>query len=504
MKMNKIKFTTALLTAALSLNAAYAQIADRKGVTLDEVVKEVNALAQKGDEGSKAQIQKEAKSLANSKNELFVMMAPSLLSFIGEEAEAEKVSSNMTKRFPKGIQARREAFEAIIGDESLTTAQLEKKYDEWLKKFPKSYFEKLNTGERDYGFGLLTYYGQAAQQLAKKLIAAGEYDKALAYVQNEPTADASLLARDLVAAKQYEKALPLAENAYQKSKEAFNNAKANGGGGREEWAFHNTAALYASTLSGVGNHSKSVEIAQEIFDAGFDQPNNTVVLAQGLQKQGKPLDAFLILHKAMVKSGRTADKTALYEAIQPIYQQLNNNNGNFEAYTASLDQEINEATLAKYKGEMIKKEAPNFSLVNMAGETVSLADLKGKVVVLDFWATWCGPCKISFPGMQAAVNKYKDDKEVEFLFIDTWQREENYKEVVEQFIADNNYTFHVLFDEMKDRTKATTTAYGVRGIPHKVVIDKEGFIRFESSGGSADVDQIVKEMETKIELARKG
>src|SRR5690606_36467683 len=209
----------------------------------------------------------------------------------------------------------------------------------------------------------------------------------------------------------YEKALPLAENAYQKSKEAFNNAKANGGGGREEWAFHNTAALYASTLSGVGNHAKSVEIAQEIFDAGFDQPNNTVVLAQGLQKQGKPLDAFLILHKAMVKSGRTADKTALYEAIQPIYQQLNSNNGNFEAYTASLHQEIKEATHAKYKGEMIKKDAHNFSLVNMAGETVSLADLKGKGVVLDFWATCCGPCKISFPGMQAAVNKYKDDKE---------------------------------------------------------------------------------------------
>jgi mannitol/fructose-specific phosphotransferase system IIA component len=85
--------------------------------------------------------------------------------------------------------------------------------------------------------------------------------------------------------------------------------------------------------------------------------------------------------------------------------------------------------------------------------------------------------------MQAAVNKYKDDKEVEFLFIDTWQREDNYKEVVGQFIAENNYTFHVLFDEMKDREKSTTTAYGVDGIPHKVVIDEnrtceEGIIGF--------------------------
>ena len=153
---------------------------------------------------------------------------------------------------------------------------------------------------------------------------------------------------------------------------------------------------------------------------------------------------------------------------------------------------------------MIKKEAPNFSLVNMEGKTVSLADLKGKVLVLDFWATWCGPCKISFPGMQAAVNKYKDDKDVEFLFINTWQNEKNYEELVRNFIAENKYSFHVLFDEMKDRSKSTVTAYGVKGIPHKVVIDKEGFIRFESAGGSADVEKIVNEMETKIELARKG
>ncbi|MNP86861.1 hypothetical protein D3C76_1873550 [compost metagenome] len=57
---------------------------------------------------------------------------------------------------------------------------------------------------------------------------------------------------------------------------------------------------------------------------------------------------------------------------------------------------------------------------------------------------------------------------------------------------------------MKERDKSVVTAYGVKGIPTKVIIDKDGFIRFQSSGGGADVEKIVHEISTKIELARKG
>ena len=128
--------------------------------------------------------------------------------------------------------------------------------------------------------------------------------------------------------------------------------------------------------------------------------------------------------------------------------------------------------------------------------------MRGKIVVLDFWATWCGPCIVSFPGMQMAVNRYENDPDVEFLFIDTWQNEENYVELVTNFIAENQYSCHGLYDEMKERDKATVTAYGGRGIPTKVFIDKDGFIRFQSAGGSADNENVLTEVVAKIELIR--
>lgn len=163
-----------------------------------------------------------------------------------------------------------------------------------------------------------------------------------------------------------------------------------------------------------------------------------------------------------------------------------------------------EELMTKYESAMIKEEAPAFRLLDTEGKEVALEDFRGQVVVLDFWATWCSPCKASFPGMQAAVDKYKDDKDVKFLFIDTWEKKDvDYKTVSQEFIKEKGYTFHVVYDH-EDRSKAAVTAYRVEGIPTKVVIDKEGFIRFQQSGGGFDVQRIVNELSAKIELAKRG
>lgn len=83
---------------------------------------------------------------------------------------------------------------------------------------------------------------------------------------------------------------------------------------------------------------------------------------------------------------------------------------------------------------MLEISAIAATLKDMKGNTIQISDWKGKVVFLDFWATWCGPCKKSFPGLQKLYDKYKDNPKVQFAIVNCWERAEDRKVPVKEFL----------------------------------------------------------------------
>jgi peroxiredoxin len=115
-------------------------------------------------------------------------------------------------------------------------------------------------------------------------------------------------------------------------------------------------------------------------------------------------------------------------------------------------------------------KAPNFTLKNLQGEDVSLSQYRGKKVILNFWASWCTPCKIELPHFQAIWDKYGTGGDFVILTVAGSQSEED---AIRSFIANGNYTFPVCLDPGED----AFNKYELTSIPKTYFIDKDGVIR---------------------------
>ena len=121
--------------------------------------------------------------------------------------------------------------------------------------------------------------------------------------------------------------------------------------------------------------------------------------------------------------------------------------------------------------------APDFKLMGLDGKEVSLASLKGKVVLLDFWATWCGPCKAAMPIMQRLHEDYCD-KGVAVVGVSTWEKD---SQAAKDYFSTKRFTYGCLLGG-DDLAKA----YGVTGIPTIVVIGKDGKVEKIETGIGPD------------------
>lgn len=222
-------------------------------------------------------------------------------------------------------------------------------------------------------------------------------------------------------------------------------------------------------------------------------------LIQYLQESGM-LEEALEVGKHAISKGKANAQAKTY--LQNIYLTTGKTEQEFAEYYAGLEAVYLQNLREELASQLLDEEAPEFELKNLAGSSVTSESMLGKVYVVDFWATWCGPCLASFPAMQTAVNQYADREDVEFLFVNTWENIPNREDAVAKFIEDNEYSFHVLFDTVdENRQFDIVSAYKVSGIPTKFVVDKQGKIRFKAVGFGGSAEEEVHKLNVMIDLA---
>ncbi len=136
----------------------------------------------------------------------------------------------------------------------------------------------------------------------------------------------------------------------------------------------------------------------------------------------------------------------------------------------------------------VGKLAPGFQLPDLSGQLVSLGDLRGNPVLVNFWASWCGPCVYEMPYIQEVYNRWSD-RGLVVLAISIGESPSQ----VREFMESNHLSFPVLLDG----DGAVAEQYNIRGIPTTVFVDKEGIIRAMRVGafpGQAAIEENLKQI----------
>jgi tetratricopeptide (TPR) repeat protein len=185
---------------------------------------------------------------------------------------------------------------------------------------------------------------------------------------------------------------------------------------------------------------------------------------------GKVAKAYYNLGITLIKLGKKD------EGITALKEYLKINPGSYEVSKIIENPSLAGVTFA-----------PAFNVTSTSGEQLSLEKLRGKVVLLDFWASWCGPCRFEMPFVKRIWSKYGSDERFAMIGIDL---DEN-REMFEQYVKKEKIAWPQYFDG-QGWGNSIARLYGVRAIPYTVLIDHDGVIRAVGLRGGDLIEEIEK------------
>lgn len=199
-----------------------------------------------------------------------------------------------------------------------------------------------------------------------------------------------------------------------------------------------------------------------------------------MKKLGIAVLALLMVLAVSGCTKRTPEKVAVSTKAPAAAEQL------------SQDEDL----IASYAKQLLNKQEVDFTLTDLNGKQWKLSDLKGKIVLLNFWATWCGPCQMEMPDFQSLYGRFGADGSVIVIAVSSaaleqGQTVEESKDTVSQFVKKQNFTFPVLFDA----DGKVWGSYQQQGIPANYIIDTQGNVRLLQAGAFQDESHLYAALE---------
>lgn len=434
------------------------------------------------------------------------------LQSIKSDSLADAIKQNALEKYPDGILARDKVIWSLFreADPQKKEADLEK----LIKRFPTLQFKDIDTEVSDL------YYGKIFQSVIyNQIVTNNDYGLLYKYIgdipynylsiffwhivqipyrNNERTGAQLLPYADLIMNEIGNRPRTAAQLIYS-LKEWY----------RMQYDRTKDAILaYAQILDETGDTPKAMALLDSIepyYKNKSAEFNNIYV--QTLIKSNRKGEV-----TAVIKNGikENAASPEMLDLLKQDYVKEEGSDQGFDDYVNSIkSSDLVAIQQQKLRESIVDLPIKLFEVERLSGERVDMAQMSGKIIVIDFWATWCAPCIAAMPGMQMAVNKYKKDNDVAFFFLSTLESVPDYKDRIKTLMKQKGYAFDVVLDQPNKASKTADLIYSTyakdfkfSGIPQKMIIDGKGRLRWRSTGYAGSPSELADEISYIIDLLK--
>ncbi|MCK9304251.1 MAG: TlpA disulfide reductase family protein [Bacteroidales bacterium] len=467
----------------------------------------------KGDEGNiilKELINKMLKKESLSEKQYMTIERISRYA-INDTSLANKVISKVLSKYPGGSSARQLSFQGVMKNINRIEDIIDG-YENFLKAFPVS--EWRSNGEKGQSFIYYTTY----RTLSAAYFDTKQYDKFMGLLPDYDFKTLNEVFRwNITRAYVFKKiscdslekiTTPMIKDLISKvgdgsfASEGFNGSQIRDHASEQ---LNDRLTTYISILYDLKRYQEAKEYFKYISDSGkLSNPERNEMYTRILEITDiKSVLPFL--EKCMAAN---AASPFMLTRIGEIYKETHPDMQGYDAYLESFKTDSEKDEIRKFvTSQMLNVKISPFELEDLNGNIIKSDDWAGKIVVIDFWATWCKPCINALPGMQIVVDKYANDTKVDFYFVGTMQSG-NYKEKTISFIKKEGFRLNFLLDRVNPDSgdqslvfRKFAERFNSSGIPRKVIL-KDGYLRYSSEGYSGSASMLADEISYAIELLK--